>query len=48
MKRAGKIQKNIIQNCIKLQKLKELNSQVRAEPLDFKYSADKIRELNRS
>lgn len=48
MKRTDKIQKNIIRNWIKLQKLKELNSQVRSKPLDFKYSTEKIRELNRA
>ena len=46
MKITNKIQK-IIRKWIKVKKLKELNSQVRTKPLDFKYSAKTIREINR-
>ena len=46
MEITNKTQKTI-QEWIKIKKLKKLNSQVRIKPLDFKYTAKTIRDINR-
>ncbi|MFO7809963.1 MAG: DUF2191 domain-containing protein [Candidatus Delongbacteria bacterium] len=39
--------KTALTEWLRMQKLKELNMQVSERPLEFKYGADEIRELNR-
>ncbi|MBU4487383.1 MAG: DUF2191 domain-containing protein [Candidatus Delongbacteria bacterium] len=39
--------KTALTEWLRMQKLKELNRQVAESPLEFKYSAEEIREINR-
>jgi len=39
--------KTALTEWLRMQKIKELNMQVAESPLDFKYSAEELRELNR-
>ena len=39
--------KTALTDWLRMQRLKDLNKQVAEKPLEFKYGADELRELNR-